>query len=149
MRICFMYRSISAALKPKGGGSLSIRGISTSKALARWAGTTLAVVAGVVSFFVGMGGFFMARPKTGVEFLLIILFVLAMLSVLPLGVVAVFRPRTAAYGIATAWLAVVTAALASIRLSEVNAWALWWYLALPMGIVALLLYGSGGPAGGR
>jgi hypothetical protein len=103
-----------------------------------------------------MGGFFEANTKSDPDFLLMVLSVLAMLSVLPIGVIAVFRPRFAAYAVATAWLVLMVSACVSIRYYEhVNWGEIWrsapisellrplvWYLALPICIIALLLYGS-------
>lgn len=123
---------------------------NTLKALARWTGTILAITTGVVSLFTGMQAFFVANHiETVLELVLFLILILGTLSVLPLGVLAVFRPRIAAHGIGFCWLIVIVAAYGSVPWRESVAWSvsdllpmlLWWF-ALPIGMVALLLYGS-------
>lgn len=125
--------------------------VSTLRASTRWIGSALAVVCGAVYLFAGMGAFFVGNARTVGGVVLWLLAVLALLSVLPLGIVAIFRPRRAALGIATSWAVLMISVSGSLQweqmprpesVSELLR-PLVLYLALPLVVVVLLLYGSG------
>lgn len=123
------------------------------RTLARWAGSVLAMLLGVVALFAGMRAFFVANNiKTPNELALFLLSMFALLSLLPLGVLAIFRPRLAARGIGICLATVIISAYGSIPRTEIISRSVFdflqpflWWVALPIGILALLLYGAGPP----
>jgi hypothetical protein len=122
-----------------------------SRAVAHWIATLLLVPLGIACLFTGIRAFFVgASNMTLLDFVLLLLATLALLSVLPIGLVSVFKPRFAAHALAGSWLVLMLSAYGSIRWSEVDPslsasdfvrpLILWF--ALPIGLVALLLYAS-------
>jgi hypothetical protein len=101
-----------------------------------------------------MQAFFVGTAKTPLELVLFLALVLAAFSVLPLGVVAIFRPRLAAHGIGLCWLVLMVVGYGSVPWGTTASWSLTdllepllLYFPPTIGIVALLLYGAG-PAPG-
>ena len=126
-------------------------GNSATRALARWVGSILCILLGVWCLFAAMGAFFIANNIRTLQDLATTLApILALLSVLPLGVVAIFRPRLAAHGIALCWLALMIVAYGSLPWRETASWSLsdvlhpvLFYFPPALCLVALLLYGAG------
>ncbi len=113
---------------------------------AHCAGVILGVFLGVVSLPAVMGAFFSAVFQTPLEILTFLVGIPAALTVLPLSVVAIFRPRFAARAIGVSWLLFLIAVFVSLKwrqigspsLTEVAMFVLWFF-ALPGSVVALLM----------
>lgn len=131
-----------------GGSKLSselIRLIQSRKA-AHWGGVILGIFLGVVLLTLAPGAFFSAVMQTPLDVITFPVGILAAVSVLPLAVVAIFRPRLAARGIGLSWLTFLIASLPSVSWGAVAPMTsldlvrfTFWFFALPGGIVALLL----------
>jgi hypothetical protein len=123
----------------------------TSRALARWIGSVLAMSFGMVCFFAGTDAFTKANDvQTPLGIILYVSANGALVSMLPLAVVAIFRPRFAAHALACSFLILYVSGFATLNWREMDPQPalshvvsdVWWYFGLPIGTLGLLLYGS-------
>jgi hypothetical protein len=117
-----------------------------SREVSHWTGVSLGVFVGGLAFANGMTSCFSTVTDTPRESFFALIGILSMLSVLPLALVAIIRPRFAGRWIAVAWLSYHIAVFGSMPSKEwlsyfLQGWAdsLFWEFALPLTIVALLL----------
>lgn len=71
--------------------------------LAHWAGVILGILVGVAYFQYGIQAFFVGGSADWPSFILWLASVIALLSLLPISVLGIFRPRLAAYSIVVSW----------------------------------------------
>jgi hypothetical protein len=116
---------------------------------AHWLGVILGVYGGLLSFRFGMQAFFVGTPSNFSETIFFLMNVVALLSLLPLSIFGIRRPRTAAFAIAVSWVAYFVSQTFLLwpvhfypsPMSE-TVCELWEWVVIPLTSIALLLFGS-------
>ena len=128
---------------------LLAKGTRKSKTLAHWAAVALGMILGIYLFGAGIPAMFSIVGDHVLRD--VISCAITCFTLLPISVLAIFKPRLAAYGVLVWWIGVLTSGLVSsiqrpsvgdLSASDYVSFSVFWVI-LPSMIAGLLLYASG------